>query len=68
MQQSDRRDFLKLAGMAGVTFTAGLFPAEQAVRAGRSDFHFVQFSDTHGATAALPIPTPSTRWKRPWRP
>ncbi len=23
MQQSDRREFLKLAGMAGVTFTAG---------------------------------------------
>jgi hypothetical protein len=27
MQQAD---FLKLAGMAGVTFTAGLFPGRQA--------------------------------------
>ena len=46
MQQSDRREFLKLAGMAGVTFTAGLFPGERA-SAQAADFHFVQFSDTH---------------------
>src|SRR5882672_4601139 len=37
MQHADRRDFLKLAGLAGVTFTA----------AQATDFHFVQFSDTH---------------------
>ena len=30
MQHTDRRDFLKLAGIAGVTFTAGLFPGRQA--------------------------------------
>ena len=46
MQHTDRRDFLKLAGMAGVTFTAGLFASRQAA-AQASDFHFVQFSDTH---------------------
>ena len=46
MLQSDRRDFLKLAGMAGVAFTAGLFPGERA-GAQAADFHFVQFSDTH---------------------
>ena len=46
MQHTDRRDFLKLAGMAGVTFTAGLFPHRQAAAQG-SDFHFVQISDTH---------------------
>jgi 3',5'-cyclic AMP phosphodiesterase CpdA len=46
MQHTDRRDFLKLAGMAGVTFTAGLFPRHQAAAQG-SDFHFVQMSDTH---------------------
>src|SRR4029077_12817538 len=46
MQHTDRRDFLKLAGMAGVTFTAGLFAGRQA-GAQASDFHFVQFSDTH---------------------
>ena len=47
MQHSDRRDFLKLAGLAGVTFTAGLFPSGHAVAQSGSDFHFVQFSDTH---------------------
>jgi len=46
MQHADRRDFLKLAGLAGVTFTAGLFPGRQAA-AQATDFHFVQFSDTH---------------------
>ena len=46
MQHTDRRQFLKLAGLAGVTFTAGLFPQRQADAQG-SDFHFVQFSDTH---------------------
>ena len=30
MQQSDRRQFLKLAGLAGVTFTAGLFAKGRA--------------------------------------
>jgi len=58
MQHADRRDFLKLAGLAGVTFTAGLFPGRQAA-AQATDFHFVQFSDTHlGPIAARPIPTP----------
>ena len=47
MQQADRRDFLKLAGMAGVTFTAVLFPGRQAAAQAAADFHFVQFSDTH---------------------
>jgi 3',5'-cyclic AMP phosphodiesterase CpdA len=47
MLQHDRRDFLKLAGMAGVTFTAGLFANRQASAQAAGDFHFVQFSDTH---------------------
>jgi hypothetical protein len=46
MLQADRRDFLKLAGVAGVTFTTGLFPGRKAA-AQADDFHFVQFSDTH---------------------
>jgi Calcineurin-like phosphoesterase len=46
MQHSDRRQFLKLAGLAGVTFTAGLFPRGQAA-AQANDFHFVQMSDSH---------------------
>ena len=67
MQHTDRRDFLKLAGMAGVTFTAGLFPGRQAA-AQAADFHFVQFSDTHWGIAARQIRTPSIRSRRPWRP
>ena len=46
MKQTDRREFLKLAGLAGVAFTAGLFPHGRAA-AQATDFHFVQFSDTH---------------------
>ena len=47
MQHTDRRDFLKLAGLAGVTFTAGLFPGLKASAQMAGDFHFVQISDTH---------------------
>ena len=47
MHQADRREFLKLAGIAGVTFTSGLFPGRRAAAQAGSDFHFVQFSDTH---------------------
>jgi Icc-related predicted phosphoesterase len=47
MLQQDRRDFLKLAGLAGITFTAGLFPGQRASAQAGADFHFVQFSDTH---------------------
>ena len=47
MQHVDRRDFLKLAGVAGVTFTAGLFAGRPASAQAGTDFHFVQFSDTH---------------------
>lgn len=47
MLQRDRRDFLRLAGMAGVTFTAGLFADRQASAQAAGEFHFVQFSDTH---------------------
>src|SRR5262245_45489645 len=46
MLKSDRRDFLRLTGLAGVAFTAGLFPNGRA-QAQANDFHFVQFSDTH---------------------
>ncbi|MDB5486332.1 MAG: hypothetical protein JWQ58_47 [Reyranella sp.] len=47
MLQRDRRDFLKLAGLAGITFTAGLFPERPASAQAGGEFHFVQFSDTH---------------------
>jgi 3',5'-cyclic AMP phosphodiesterase CpdA len=55
MHQSDRRQFLKLAGLAGITFTAGLFPGRRA-DAQAADFHFVQFSDTHWGFKGPPNP------------
>ena len=45
MQHTDRRDFLRLAGIAGVTFTAGLFPGRHASAQAGGEFHFVQISD-----------------------
>ncbi len=47
MLKQDRRDFLRLAGVAGVTFTAGLFAGRPTSAQAAGDFHFVQFSDTH---------------------
>jgi 3',5'-cyclic AMP phosphodiesterase CpdA len=47
MTMYDRRDFLKLSGIAGVAFASGLFPAARLAAQTASDFHFVQFSDTH---------------------
>lgn len=47
MPSTDRREFLKLAGLAGVAFAAGLFPEGRAAAQTGADFHFVQFSDTH---------------------
>src|ERR1700744_57497 len=45
--RTHRRDFIKLAGVAGVTFTAGLFPGYRASAQAADNFHFVQISDTH---------------------
>jgi 3',5'-cyclic AMP phosphodiesterase CpdA len=56
MLKPDRRDFLKLAGIAGVTFTSGLFPAARASAQAGSNFHFVQFSDTHWGFSGPPNP------------
>lgn len=46
MLPHDRREFLKLSGLAGVAFASALFPG-QTTSAPAADFHFVQFSDTH---------------------
>ena len=51
---TDRRDFLKLSGMAGVAFASGLFPAARAQSA--PEFHFVQLSDTHWGFKGAPNP------------
>lgn len=46
MLPQDRREFLKLSGLAGVAFASALFPG-QPTSAQAADFHFIQFSDTH---------------------
>jgi 3',5'-cyclic AMP phosphodiesterase CpdA len=46
----NRRDFLKLAGIAGVAFSAalgGTSSAARAARRGAKEFYFLQMSDTH---------------------
>jgi 3',5'-cyclic AMP phosphodiesterase CpdA len=49
MNEMDRRDFLKLAGMGGVVFFSGLGTLVDAIgkSAAADDFFFVQLSDTH---------------------
>ena len=56
MLQTERRQFLRLAGVAGVTFTAGLFPGHRASAQAAGDFHFVQMSDTHWGFKGPPNP------------
>ncbi|TWT11759.1 metallophosphoesterase [Reyranella sp. CPCC 100927] len=51
----DRREFLRLGGIAGVAFASGLFSTAGA-RAQAADFHFVQFSDTHWGYAGAANP------------
>ena len=46
MLPQDRRQFLKLSGLAGVAFASALFPGHPS-SAQAADFHFIQFSDTH---------------------
>ena len=67
MQHVERREFLKLAGVASVTFWPDCFPGRRAAAQAGADFHFVQFSDTHWGYRARPTPTPSIRSQRPWR-
>jgi 3',5'-cyclic AMP phosphodiesterase CpdA len=51
---TDRRDFLKLSGLAGVAFASGLFTTARAQ--GAPEFHFVQLSDTHWGFKGAPNP------------
>jgi hypothetical protein len=55
----DRREFLKLAGLAGVVFASGLGKASRAATgasAGTEDFYFVQLSDSHWGFEGPPNP------------
>ncbi len=56
MLKPDRRDFLKLSGIAGVAFASNLFPAHSASAQAAGDFHFVQFSDSHWGFSGPPNP------------
>lgn len=51
MSMIDRRDFLKLAGLAGVTFVSGIGCSAtnmgSSAASSADEFHFVQLSDTH---------------------
>lgn len=47
MDDVDRRQFLKLAGVGGVVFASGLGGLARAAGAGAEDFYFVQLSDSH---------------------
>jgi hypothetical protein len=60
MNDSNRRDFLKLAGLGGAVFASGLAGACAGLGArgggGRDDFFFVQLSDTHWGFSGPPNP------------
>jgi 3',5'-cyclic AMP phosphodiesterase CpdA len=47
MDQFDRRDFLKLAGLGGAVFASGLPGCASLGMGGAQDFYFVQLSDVH---------------------
>ncbi|NKI94035.1 metallophosphoesterase [Rhizobacter sp. SG703] len=51
---SNRRDFLRLAGLGGVVFASGC--AGTAGRGAVDDFYFVQLSDTHWGFEGAPNP------------
>jgi 3',5'-cyclic AMP phosphodiesterase CpdA len=50
----DRRQFARLAGLAGIAFASGLAGARPAAAA--DDFYFVQLSDTHWGFKGPPDP------------
>jgi predicted phosphodiesterase len=45
--ETQRREFLKLAGLGGVVFASGLGPWGRALAAAGQDFFFVQMTDSH---------------------
>src|ERR1700675_3961375 len=53
---TNRRDFLKLAGLGGVVFASGLGPWGRALAAAGQDFFFVQMTDTHWGFEGPPNP------------
>src|SRR5437868_10346730 len=59
MQDVDRRQFLKIAGLGGVVFASGLGCASKPTggyEAAQDEFFFVQLSDTHWGFKGAPNP------------
>jgi hypothetical protein len=61
---TDRRDFLKLAGLGGVVFASSLGPWGRALAAAGRDFFFVQMTDTHWGFEGPPNPEAKNTLKR----
>ncbi len=56
MQQIDRRDFLKLAGLGGAVLVSGCAGMGASGAKTAEDFYFVQLSDTHWGFKGAPNP------------
>jgi calcineurin-like phosphoesterase family protein len=61
---TERRDFLKLAGLGGVVFASSLGPWGRALAAAGQDFFFVQMTDTHWGFEGPPNPEAKNTLKR----
>lgn len=53
---TDRREFLKLAGLGSIVFASSLGPWGRALAAAGQDFSFVQMTDTHWGFEGPPNP------------
>ncbi|MBI3343533.1 MAG: metallophosphoesterase [Gammaproteobacteria bacterium] len=61
---TNRRDFLKLAGLGGVVVASSLGPWGRALAAAGQDFSFVQMSDSHWGFEGPPSPEAKNTLKR----
>jgi len=62
--ESERRDFLKLAGLGGAVLASGLGPWGRALAAAGQDFLFVQLTDSHWGFEGPPNPEARNTLKR----
>ncbi len=59
-----RRDFMKLAGLAGVVFASGLSRTASGAVPAADDFYFVQLSDCHWGFSGPPNPEAKVTLKK----
>ena len=62
--ETNRRDFLKLAGLGGVVLASSLGPWGRALAAAGQDFFFVQMTDPHWGFEGPPNPEAKNTLKR----